>query len=479
MNFFPHHGHGDFTRDSPPVAVAKTTRYESSGADNEKGGEHQREDLIRQRSGGLRRRGTGSSETNVNFVGKFYQKIHTFPKPVRYMVYVLPFAVLLAIPILVLGLTGWEDIYVGKAEGKDGEIIYGPHLFFLFIWIEVTWVTVFAVKILAWLLPIVFVFLCGIVSSGVRKYATILTNLIPVLQFFLWALTTWLTFRELVLAHESYQKDIPWVITMQRITGALAVSSGVLLAEKTVVQLIGVPYHQRSFANRIKASKSEIHLLGVLYDASRVLFPMYCPEFMAEDIIIKDSIDSQLVQKQVGSGAITPITTGTQPRRVLGNVTRFGGKVTAAVGKAAGEIAGKQLFKKNSSHSIIIEALEKKQASEALARRIWLSFVEEGGDTLTIEDFKEVIGAQKAKEAEEAFEMIDSDINGDVSLDEMINKVIEIGEERKAISGGMRDIGGALKAFDKVLLVGVLVITVFIFRKFTSTDCLYGANHTN
>lgn len=465
-NPFANHGHGSSTGGSSPTAVTNTASYESSQPDNEKSGVHHREKLIRQKSAGLRRRGTGSSETSVNWVGRMYQKITTFPKPVRYMIYILPFAVLLAIPILVLGLVGWEDIYVGEAEGKDGKIVNGPHLLFLFIWIEVTWVTIFAVKILAWLLPIVFVFLCGIVSSGVRKYATILTNLIPVLQFFLWCLTTWLTFRELVLSHTAGEGDISWVVTMQRITGALAVSSGVLLIEKTVVQLIGVSYHQRSFANRIKACKSEMHLLGVLYDASRVLFPMYCPEFMEEDIIIKDSIDSKLVAKRRSSGAITPVTTGAQPRRILGNVTRFGGKVTAAVGKAAGEITGKQLFKTGSSHTIIVEALEKKQTSEALGRRIWLSFVEEGSDSLTLDDFKEVSGSQRAKEAEEAFEMIDSDINGDISLEEMVNKVVAIGEERKSITGGMRDIGGALKAFDKVLLVGVLIITIFVFREF-------------
>merc|ERR1712000_483526 len=66
----------------------------------------------------------------------------------------------------------------------------------------------------------------------------------------------------------------------------------------------------------------------------------------------------------------------------------------------------------------------------------------------------------------EAFYMIDNDENGDISLDEMIRKVVDIGKERKAIGEGMKDIGQALSAFDKVLLFVVLLIVVFIFLAF-------------
>jgi hypothetical protein len=94
-----------------------------------------------------------------------------------------------------------------------------------------------------------------------------------------------------------------------------------------------------------------------------------------------------------------------------------------------------------------------------------MSFVCEGKDALYLEDVQEVLGPAYKEEADEAFAVIDSDENGDISLDEMVRKVAEIGKERKAIGEGMKDISQALQVFDKVLMFVVLIIIVFIFRK--------------
>ena len=61
-------------------------------------------------------------------------------------------------------------------------------------------------------------------------------------------------------------------------------------------------------------------------------------------------------------------------------------KLTSVFGHVAQEVTGKQVFNPNSAHSIVIEALEKKRTSEALARRLWMSFVVEGRDSLLYED---------------------------------------------------------------------------------------------
>ena len=72
---------------------------------------------------------------------------------------------------------------------------------------------------------------------------------------------------------------------------------------------------------------------------------------------------------------------------------------------------------------------------------------------------------------------VDADGNGDISLDEMIRKVVEIGKERKAIGNSMKDIGQALSVFDKVLLFVVLLIVIFIFRKLLSPTILSSQCH--
>ena len=244
----------------------------------------------------------------------------------------------------------------------------------------------------------------------------------------------------------------------ERVLGATFVSSAVYLVEKAFIQLIGISYHQRSFANRIKASKENVRLLTRLYDASRTLFPMYCREFEEEDHIINNGLYARLPGKpKAGPAGV--------PRRLAGNVGRIGDKVTSIVGNIASEITGKQVLNPNSAHSIVTEALEDLTASEALGRRIWMTFAVEDRDCLYQEDLNEVLGPANAADAKAAFEMFDEDENGDIALDEMVRKVVGIGKERKSITEGMKDISQALQAFDKVILFLVLLIVIFIFRK--------------
>jgi hypothetical protein len=410
----------------------------------------------------LPRRDTDSSDDfSLNFMGRLYTKIVGFSVVTRYLVYIIPIALLLAAPVIILAATGhMNDIGVGNLPGTDPNLpVLGPPLFYLFLWIEISWISLWLGKMVAWAIPFVFMFFCGVVSSGTRKYAAVLQNLQVALSLFFWALASWLTFRNLF--READDKGIAWVDTIEKILGALFVSSGVYLGEKAIVQLIGISYHQRSFANRIKESKREIHLVGMLYDASRTLFPMYCPEFVEEDYVINDSIDILLSGGKPGhkrGGSVTPM-------RIIGDVGRFGDKVTSVFGNIASEITGKKVFNPNSAHSIVVEALEKTAPSEALAKRIWMSFVVEGKEALYREDIQEVLGPAHKDEADEAFNAIDNDQNGDISLDEMIRKIVEIGKERRAIAEGMKDISQALRVFDKVLLFVVMFIVVFIFRK--------------
>ncbi|ORY63951.1 Mechanosensitive ion channel-domain-containing protein [Pseudomassariella vexata] len=415
----------------------------------------------------ITRRGTGGSEdVSLNAMGRLYNKIISFSVVTRYLVYILPVAIILAVPLIVVSVTSNWELGVGNTttgSGDDKVITIGPPIWKLFVWIEAAWLSLWVGKIVAHLLPPIFMFFCGVVSSGTRKYATVIRALEIPLSLFFWALASWLIFKNLIQGFDS----ISWVSAVKNILGALFVSSAVFLGEKAIVQLISITYHQRSFANRIKDSKREVFLLGLMYDASRTLFPMYCPEFAEEDYIINDSIELMLGGKKghKKSGSVTPM-------RLIGNVGRFGDKVTSVFGNLASEITGKQVFNPNSAHSVVVEALEKVRTSEAMAKRIWMSFVVEGKDSLFAEDIIEVLGPAHQMEAEECFHAVDADGNGDISLDEMIRKVVEISKERKAISNSMKDISQALAVFDKVLLFIVLLIVIFIFLAFFQSSFL-------
>ncbi|OAA59287.1 serine/threonine protein kinase [Cordyceps fumosorosea ARSEF 2679] len=443
------------------AGAASHAHNDSTDSNGEKAGHHGRRKKVA--PDGLKRKGTGD-EVERNALGRLYERIVGFSVLTRYMVYVVPVGILLAIPLIVLKVTGHRnDINVGTGPGQDGADKHGPTLFNIFFWLEITWLTLWAAKLAALLLPQIFMALCGIVSAGVRKYAAVLRNMVIPFSLFFWALATWITFQNL-FSEAIGPRRIQWCMNLERVLGATFVSSAVFLGEKAIIQLIGVSYHQRSFALRIKESKREIRLLGLLYEASRTLFPMYCREFADEDYVIDDSIEMML-RKKAGHkrrGSATPM-------KLIGDVGRIGDKVTSVFGNLASEITGKQVFNPHSSHTVVIEALEKRLPSEALARRIWMSFVVEGKEALYIEDFYEVLGPAYSTEAEEAFAVYDADLNGDISLDEMVRKTVEIGQERKAIAEGMKDIGQALRVLDKVLLFIVLLIVVFIFLAFFSS----------
>ena len=154
----------------------------------------------------------------------------------------------------------------------------------------------------------------------------------------------------------------------------------------------------------------------------------------------------------------------------------FGNKLTTALGNVAHEVTGKQMFDPTSAHSVVVEALERNRSAEALARRIWLSFVIEGNDALFLEDIIEVLGDGRQVEAEEAFAALDQDANGDVSLDEMILTVTEYGRERHSIANSMHDVDQAITVLDRLLMAVVFIAIVFIFVAFLNRS--FGKRYT-
>jgi hypothetical protein len=400
-----------------------------------------------------KRMGTDGEEVSVNGLGRFYNKIVNFSVVTRYFVYVLPVALLIAAPIIVYAIIN---------DGNDVLGGTGIRVYIFFTWIEIVWLSIWISKLVAKAVPFIFMFLCGVVSSGTRKYALVLKAVEIPLSLVGWSVTCLVTFTALM------QQDLNlgihpkhWVGVVRNLLVPAFVASLLLLGEKMIVQFISINYHRRSFDGRIKDSKRNVHLLGLLYEASRTLFPMYCDEFRDEDYVISDSIEA-ILAKSTGhaghkrSGSATPL-------RLIGEVGRIGDKVTSIFGNIASEITGKQVFNPTSTHSVVVEALEKTRSSEALAKRLWMSFVVEGKEALYAEDIEEVLGPARKEDAEAAFTALDNDGNGDISLDEMIMKVVEIGRDRKAIAASMRDVGQAIGVLDQVLIAVLFVITIFVF----------------
>jgi len=127
-------------------------------------------------------RGYGEEEDTLTRMGKIYNKVMNFSIIARYFVYVLPLAALIAAPI-VIGATAAQHARLG-----------GVKILWLFTWIEVVWLSLWISKVFARSLPSVFQFLCGIVSSGTRKYALVLKSLEIPISLAGWALASLATF---------------------------------------------------------------------------------------------------------------------------------------------------------------------------------------------------------------------------------------------------------------------------------------------
>ncbi|KAL1955485.1 hypothetical protein VTO42DRAFT_8511 [Malbranchea cinnamomea] len=385
-------------------------------------------------------------------MGEFYMKILHFSVVTRYFIYVLPLAVLIAIPIII-GAT--------VAQGAE---IGGVRIVWFFTWVEVVWVSLWVSKIVAHYVPFVFQFLCGIVSSGTRKYALVLRRLEIPLSLVGWSVTCLATFMPIMTRNPANRERgdtgiKKWEEVVNNILFAIFVSTLILAAEKFFVQLISISYHRTSFELKIQESKYNIRMLSMLYGASRKMFPEYCKEFEAEDYVINDSIIGIRKKGHNRTGS-------TSPMRLIQNVGRVGDKITAAFGNVAQEITGKQVFNSNSAHSVVIMALEKQKSSEALARRLWMSFVLQGRDALYLEDLKDVLGPGNEERAEEYFAALDVDGNGDISLDEMILRVTEFGRQRDSISKSMHDVDQAIHILDNLLCFVVLIIVILVFVAF-------------
>jgi len=330
----------------------------------------------------------------------------------------------------------------------------------LFIWIEVVWVGLWVCKLIASALPIVFQGVCGLISTGIRKYSLVLTAVEIPVSLFLWTIVAYATTPVVCTFNQDKCDDANgWVHTLKKVFEASIVVAAIFLAEKTLIQLVSINYHHKQYDVKIRESKHLIHLLDLLYDASRAIFPEYCREFQQEDADIQGNTLADVRSTLAKAGMRT---------KVFNDMGRVRDKVTAAFGAMASDITGKQVFSTTSAHSIVIEALETERASKALARRLWLSFVGEGKEELYKHDLIEVLGRQNTEAAEEIFHALDRDGNGDVSLEEMTMLVVSVGQERKNRAASMHDIGQAIAVLDRLLSFVVLVAIAFIYATFFS-----------
>ena len=127
-------------------------------------------------------KGADGEEDTLTQMGYIYDKILNFSIVTRYFLYILPVAILISIPIII------------GATAAQGSNIGGVRIVWVFSWLLIVWFSLWVSKLAAKCLPAIFQFLCGIVSSGTRKYALVLQALEIYLSLCGWALASLATF---------------------------------------------------------------------------------------------------------------------------------------------------------------------------------------------------------------------------------------------------------------------------------------------
>ena len=396
-------------------------------------------------------------------LGQIYDKVIGISPVVRWSVYILPMAALLAIPIIL-----FDTVY--KHKKADGVRLLG-----VFIWLEVAWVSLWIAKLLAIAAYFVFQTVGGLINSGIRKYSLLLKALETPISLFIWAILAYATHRLIYVFNDhtstasvplsptiSVTKHVsvaqtPWIVTFQKVLRANIATTAILLVEKTLVQMIAISYNRKQLYSKIRENKRTGHVLDMMYEASSKKHPSYTrPDLMDLDINIHENTRIE----------------GRSTRKAMVTLKRFGDGVASAFGNMASEITGRQVFMPTATHHIVNSALERSVGAAALGERVWRTFIaDSSSNAFTEQDLVDELGPERTEDARYIFAALDKDHNGDVSLEEMVLFTDQVHQDRKNMYKGYQNVKEALKVLDSVLSVVVLIIVTLIYGKFPTSRC--------
>lgn len=180
----------------------------------------------------------GGEENTLGWFGRLCERIGRLPLLARYVIYVLPLAIALAICIIVLG-TGGRKAGAGKVR-----------LIGLFIWLETVWLALWISNLVAKTLPTIFRFFSSLLSGPTRKYSNLITAVETPTTLFIWSIVAWASVPLLyAFPYDGQRLDVglvwnapgsPWTETARRVLLATIPVAAVYLVEKLIVQWISI-----------------------------------------------------------------------------------------------------------------------------------------------------------------------------------------------------------------------------------------------
>jgi small-conductance mechanosensitive channel len=374
--------------------------------------------------------------------GKFFKRIHNSSWLVRYFTYITPMVLLILVPLLV-GALAFPSANVG-----------GVKLVWFSIWLMIVWLTLWAGRVLAKLLPWPIGLVSSLFTNNSKKWRDMGKQLELPATLFFWWLAIEVSFLPTMTNHNVNGDDKstqPWQKTMNKVLVSFFVAFVLNFIEKIIIQLIAISFHLRTYQDRIELNKFQIGSLAKLYKFSKELIAME---------------DSEFEQNEQGpSGARTPGQLVTEAQKnIKEGFNRFGD----IAGKVAGDFTGRQVTSNRHPNQVVLQLIGTTSGAQILARRLYRTFARLETETVHNEDLKNAFDSDD--EADAAFSMFDKDMNGDISMEELEAVCVEIGRERKSITASLKDLDSVVSKLDDVFMFIVLIITIIVFISLISTS---------
>lgn len=374
-------------------------------------------------------------------LGKLFKWVHNFSMLTRWFLYITPIALILLVPVLIGALH--------RPSSGGFLTVAGVSLQWFAIWWEIIWLSLWAAKLAAKLVPLLVGPVFSVFTNSYKKWRDLCIALEVALTLFFWWLAIYISFVPIVTKHQSAQyagTRQEWQTTLNRIVLTIFIATVLNLIEKFLIQLVAIGFHQRQYEDRIVMNKFQITSLTKLYKFSR-----------ENDRLAVDNDDPQ-------SNAPSGVRTPNQALNMVGRVVQKTAR--DAVGKVAGEIAGRRMEHSTSPRQVVLSLLDSTAGAQTLARRLFASYhainqSRAEQDYIIREDMRAAFAEDE--EADAAFAMFDKDFNGDVTCEEMEIACVEMSKERKSITSSLKDLDHAVSKLDDICVVIVAIVVILIF----------------
>lgn len=210
------------------------------------------------------------------------------------------------------------------------------------------------------MMPYPVAFIAGAFTNGSKKWRDMARMLEVPVTLFLWWLGIYCSFLPTMRNHHTpgnADETYYWEKTGNIVLLSLFIATILNLAEKIIIQLIAINFHQRTYADRIELNKFQIGSLGKLYTYAKRR------EKMGSKYDGYEGMD--------GPGTESATTGNFTPRVVLQGAGRTAQRamtrVGDVVGKIAGDFTGRQVMYSTSPQQVVITLLQTTEGSNVVS----------------------------------------------------------------------------------------------------------------